>query len=110
MLFSKSMEIGLIPDDWKNSIIIPVYKNNKKLSEFVSYHPICLTKMMSKHFERIMHKHMFNYIITNNLISQRQHGFLTSRSTAINLMSSLNNCTQMIDNKENIDVSTQYMP
>ena len=104
LIFTKSMQTGLIPDDWKNAIIIPVYKNNKRPSEVVSYRPICLTSIISKLFERIIHKNMLSYIISNNLISQRQHGFLARRSTATNLMSCLNNWTKMIDKKENIDV------
>ena len=56
LISSNSMDTGLIPDDWKNGIIIPVYKNNKKPSEVPSYRRICFTNNISNLFERIMMK------------------------------------------------------
>ena len=48
VISSKSMDTGFIPDDWKNAMIIPVYKNNMKPSEVALYRRICLTSNISK--------------------------------------------------------------
>ena len=46
-LFRKSMQDESIPNDWITSIIVPVYKRNRKLNACASYRPINLTCCVS---------------------------------------------------------------
>ena len=88
-LFRKSMQDESIPNDWITSIIVPVYKRNRKPNACASYRPINLTCCVSKIFERIIHKKMLQYLKENDLIYESQHGFLTMRLTITNLLSAL---------------------
>ena len=104
LLFSESLKTGQVPDDWKNAIIIPSYKNNQKPSDPASYRPISLTCVISKLIERIVHKNIVSYLLNNCLISPNQHGFLKKRSTTTNMISCLNKWTKLIDEKSSLDV------
>ena len=98
------MSSGILPNDWKVRIICPVYKNNGKPRECSSYRPICLTSVVCKILEYIVHEQVISYLIGNNLLSRAQHGFLSKRSTATNLLECLNDWTKIIDAKGAADV------
>jgi len=93
-----------LPDDWKSGIICPIYKNNGAPHECSSYRPVCLTSIVCKIFEHIIHSRMLNYLIHNNLISCAQHGFLPKRSTTLNLIDCLENWTCAVNDIESVDV------
>ena len=104
MLFRESLRSNMLPDDWITSIIVPVYKKNKKSSLCASSRPINLTSCVSKIFERVIHKKMLKYLVENNLISKSQHGFLTKRSTITNLLSCTFDWVNYFNNKQAIDI------
>ena len=87
LIFRCSLLVGAVPIDWKTSIIVPIYKKNKKPHACSSYRPINLTCCVSKLMERVIHQKLMFYLRENNLISDVQHGFLTKRSTVTNLLS-----------------------
>ena len=47
---------------------------------------------------------ILNHLLENGLLSQAQHGFITNRSTATNLLSCLNDWYRAVDKRECIDV------
>ena len=104
LLFQKSIDSAVIPDDWRKGIIIPIYKNNNEPTDAASYRPICLTSVVCKLLERIIHSYFIQYLNFNNLISEMQHGFLKSKSTTTNLLQSLNDWTKSLDAKTPVDV------
>ena len=104
IIFQKSLESGLLPDDWKKSIIVPIYKNNSKPSELQSYRPISLTSTVCKLMERILYNFSYSYLRENSLISEVQHGFVAGKSTTSNLIEYLNYVTHCVDAKIPVDV------
>ena len=103
-IFRASLEEGRVPDDWVTSIIIPVYKKNKKPSMCASYRPINLTCCVSKIFERIIYQKLIGYLWENNLISPSQHGFLSKRSTMTNLLACTFDWVTYFNNRQACDI------
>ena len=104
-IFTLSLTSGIVPSDWKQGIICPIYKNNGKPNDCSSYRPICLTSVVCKVLEHIIRKQITEYLNLNNLISPHQHGFLSRRSTTTNLLDCLNNWTKTVDEKDCVDVA-----
>ncbi|KAF2354306.1 hypothetical protein FHG87_014938 [Trinorchestia longiramus] len=56
-IFNRSLETGIVPDDWKRANVTPIFnKGNKQISN--NYRPISLTSVISKTIERLLK--MFN--------------------------------------------------
>ena len=62
-------------------------------------------RLVSKLMEKIIVEQMLKYLLTNNLISKQQHGFLSRRSTATNLIESLNDWTVKMENRQGQSVA-----
>ncbi len=60
-LFNNSLETGIIPVEWKSSIIFPIYKKGSK-NDVANYRPICLTSVACKILERILKANILQYL------------------------------------------------
>jgi len=56
--FNKIWHQGLLPPDWKNSIVIPLLKADRSASDIASYRPIALTSTLCKVMERMAAKRL----------------------------------------------------
>ena len=83
VLFNKIYTTQKIPEQWKVSKIIPIFKKgNVNLIE--NYRPIANLCSASKIFEKLILK-QFNYLESKNsldLTGKQQHGFKKNRSTS----------------------------
>ena len=84
-LFQKSFEKGKIPKLWKEANVLPLHKKGVKTS-FANYRPISLLSIVSKAYEKLIFKHVFNYLRDNELISVHQSGFIPGDSTVNQLL------------------------
>ena len=74
IIFSNILTTGIYPDVWKQAILTPIHKKGSK--QLVSnYRPTSLLPICSKLFERIVFKYLYNYLVSNNLITKNQSGF-----------------------------------
>ena len=103
ILFTKSIETGKIPDEWREAEVVPIFKKGRR-SEPGNYRPVSLTVTVGKLLERIVRKQMVNYIESNKLLSNSQHGFRSGRSPQTNLIEYLNNTTKWLDEGKSFDV------
>ena len=78
-LFQKSMDTGLIPDSWRNVIVTPIYKSGDKQS-LSNYRPITISSCILRLMERVIADELLQFLITNNILSNTQHGFIKGRS------------------------------
>ena len=89
LLFNLSLSSGQIPRQWKTATIIPVFKKgSKNLTK--NYRPISLTSSLCRLFERILSKNILQHLLKLDLLSPNQHGFVPGRSTAPQLLDTLN--------------------
>jgi hypothetical protein len=79
-LFNFSLEVGVFPAAWKIANVIPLYKKGDR-SLLSSYRPVSLLSCLSKVFERITAVLLLDYLKSNNLISEKQAGFMPGDST-----------------------------
>ena len=57
MIFSKSLETGVLPPEWLNAIVVPVYKKSLRY-DTVNNRPISLTSIPCKVLEKCIVKHL----------------------------------------------------
>ena len=103
ILFNKSLESSVLPDDWKIGYITPIYKKGNK-TKVDNYRPVCLTSIVIKIFESIIKDTLSNYLSDNNLLSPNQHGFVPRRSCCTQLLHALNDWTLSLDECLSTDV------
>ena len=91
MLWSESMSTGVVPHFYKTGYVTPLFKKGSRC-EAGNYRPITLTSHVVKVFERVVRKTMMLHLETNDLLSDKQHGFRANRSCL----------TQMLDHFDDI--------
>ena len=69
-----------VPDQWKESIIIPIVKPNKLATDLSSYRPIALTNCSCKIMEKIINWRLQNFLEKQNILSPYQSGFRMAHS------------------------------
>ena len=82
-MFQKIYANGLIPEQWKVSKIIPIFKKRDKM-KIENYRPIANLCSSSKIFEKLILKQI-NYFESKNKLDptgKQQHGFKKCKSTA----------------------------
>ena len=103
IIFTTIFERSELPAPWLISTIIPLFKKGDQNS-VCNYRPISLTSSTCKVMESIIHDALSHYLLSNNLLSDNQHGFIKSRSTLTNLLSSLRHWLTSLDSGKSCDV------
>ena len=102
ILWRRSLDSGLIPEDLLTQTIIPIFKKeNKSLAS--NYRPISLTSHIIKIFERILRDKLIDHLERNNLIIPQQHGFRRYRSTLTQLLHHFDLILQILESNKNVD-------
>ena len=71
-VFRQTPENAILPKDWTEAIISPIYKKgNVHLAS--NYRPVSLTCVLSKVMEHIICKHILNHLDTHSILTQYQH-------------------------------------
>ena len=84
-IFRNIILTGIYPDPWKLANVTPVHKkDDKKLTK--NDRPISLLAICAKLFERILFNNIYNYLISNNLITSNRSGFKPGDSTTNQLL------------------------
>ncbi len=60
-LFNNWLDTGIIPVEWKSSIICPIYEKGSK-HDVANYRPICLSSVACKILERILKANILQYL------------------------------------------------
>ena len=74
ILFQASLNQGLVPDDWKEADVVPLYKKGDK-TKAENYRPISLTSLSCKLLEHVVHSNIINFLEKHNVLDDAQHGF-----------------------------------
>jgi len=102
MIFSKSLDDGVVPYDWRVANVTPIFKKGSK-KDPANYRPVRLTSQIGKIFERIVKAKIMNFLEINHLINNSQHGFRSGRSCLTNLLEFMENVLQHIDEGRPVD-------
>ena len=74
-----SFKTGIFPDLCKLSKIIPIFKKDDPMF-CVNYRPISLLPIYSKIFEKLIYTRMYSFLNCNNLVYDKQFGFIAKHS------------------------------
>ncbi|MEW8545715.1 MAG: reverse transcriptase family protein, partial [Candidatus Thiodiazotropha sp.] len=96
IIFNKSFESGLLPDEWKKGQITALFKKGDK-KEPANYRPVSLTSVVCKIFEKLIRQRIIEHMNRNNLFSNKQFGFIGGRSTSLQLLTVLDKWTEILD-------------
>ena len=87
-ILTESWQSGEFPRDWKLANISAIHKKGSK-NDPNNYRPISLTAICCKIMERIIKRHIINFLDQNHIISDQQLGFVPGRSTTLQLLRAL---------------------
>jgi hypothetical protein len=99
MLFNKSLHQNIFPTDWKLTHVIPIFKAGDK-SFPSNYRPVSLLFSVSKIFEKIVFKYIFNHLHENKLLCKFQSGFSPGCSTTHQLVELYHRILLALDSKQ----------
>ena len=102
ILYSRSLDTGILPDGWKRGHLTPVYKKGSRSSPN-NYRPITLTSVIGKILESIIRDHILDHLIRYNLLSAQQHGFVPGKSCVSQLITAMDHWTQAYNSGYNTD-------
>ena len=103
LLWKISMEQGYIPQILKAGLITPIHKSGPCTME-QNYRPISLTSHITKIFERIIVKKINQYLESNGLFNEGQHGFRSGRSCLSQLLAHHNDVIEGLVDGSDVDV------
>ena len=104
ILFTKSLEEGILPRQFKLARVSPIYKGKGSRSEPLNYCPISLTSVCCKTMERLVAQALFEYFELHNILTTAQFGFRPGRSTLDQLLLVYNKVTSWFDASQTVDV------
>ena len=104
LIFQKSLDEGVCPDEWKCANITPIHKKGDR-TEPSNYRPVSLTSQICKVLESIIRDRIMEHLKRNNLLNDAQHGFREGRSCLTNLLETLEQWTEILDEGDCIDVA-----
>ena len=97
-----ALDTGLTTEGTAHATITPIYKGGSKC-EASNYRPVALTNHSTKIMERVVRAEIVNYLVTNNLTNDTQHGFTASRSTMSQILCYLDDIFKMLEEGEEVD-------
>ena len=104
LLFQASLRQALIPDDWRHARVAPLYKSGKSdRSKPANYRPISLTSISCKVMEHIICSNLMGHLDEHGILTDFQHGFRRRRSCETQLVLTVNELTQNLDQGRQID-------
>lgn len=93
----------------KNALIRFIPKENKSPTNPINYRPISLLETPGKIFEKILLSRLNAFIIDNNIINERQHGFRTNKGTTTAIASTYEIIANSISDKQQVIVVLRYV-
>ena len=102
-VFNCSMSCSKFPSQWKLANVIPIYKKGK-LTEVSNYRPVSLLSCLSKVFEKVVFRHLFNFFRENMKLSIHQSGFMPGDSTVNQLVYLYDYFSNALDKKKDVHI------
>ena len=87
---------GIFPDSLKISKVKPLFKAGDPVL-ISNYRPISLLSSLSKIFEHIIFRQLFDYMTDNNLFAIEQYGFRSGHSTELAALHLIDYLTKQMD-------------
>ena len=99
----KSIAEGKLSKQWKSANITPIHKSGPKHKP-ENYRPISVTSICCRVMERIIRNVIMEHLEGNNLLHINQHGFRKGRSCTTQLLECIEDFTNSLDDRREIDI------
>jgi hypothetical protein len=99
--YNSFMEAGIFPAILKVGNITPIYKKGDS-QLFDNYRPVSTIPIFSKIFEKLIYQRLYSYLISKNILYDKQFGFRKSHSTSHAVNYSVNHIIENIDSKKHV--------
>lgn len=96
-LFNLSLATESYPTQWKEALVVPLYKNKGDKSAPSSYRPISILSCASKIFGRLLKKQILSFCLDHDVIPDCQFGFMPGRSTVWQLLMTIESWQEALD-------------
>ena len=102
-IFKSSLEQGIVPLDWKDAVVMPLFKKGKR-DDPNNYRPVSLTSIIGKILESTIKNCMLEHLMQQSLFKDSQHGFTRGRSCLTNLINFMEEVTDILDEGDPVDM------
>ena len=103
VIFQTSIDTGELPEDWKCANITALSKKgNKKVAG--NYRPVSLISIICKLMETLVREDIIEHMNLNKRFSRKQFGFISGRSTVLQLLQVMDKWTEILDKAGCMDV------
>ena len=102
LILDKTMKDHKLPNSWKSAELRSILKKGSKTIAG-NYRPVSLTSVVCKVFEKFVKNALYNHFVINNLLSIEQFGFCSGRSCTTQLLSTIHDWIECLDNKNPVD-------
>ena len=103
VIFRESLRLGMLPKQWKESQVIPIFKKGSRYSP-LNYRPISLTSVCCKTLERVIVDCLYEYCESNSLFNKCQFGFRRGHTVEDQLLLTYNQVAEWYDIGFTVDV------
>ena len=79
--------------------VVPIYKQGE-ISLIKNYRPISILNILSKIFEKLIHRRLYTYLNDNTILNENQFGFRENRSTSQAVLNYFHYVYDRLDNGE----------
>ena len=100
LIINQSLHTGIFPTKLKIAKVLPLFKNKGDSHLFDNYRPISLLPTISKIFERVVHKQLYDYFAENDLFYKSQYGYRKGHSTELAALEIADRISQYLDKGE----------
>ena len=102
LLFNMSLKYG-VHESWRKATVTAIFKKGSRhLPE--NYRPVSITSVISKLMEQLIRDHILDFLTTNNVLCENQHGFIPKRNCMTQLLLCMEDWSKMIENNESFDI------
>ena len=102
IIYNTSLSLGTVPASWKEGNTIALFKKGDK-SDPGNYRPVSLASVICKLMGKLVREIIVNHMIKNELFSNKQFGFISGRSTTLQLLRVMDEWTEILDHGGKID-------
>ncbi len=85
-----------MPKSWKIGNITALFKKGE-ITNPGNYRPVSLTSVICKLMEKLVRAEIVDHMDRNKLFSSKQFGFLSGRSTTIQLLKVMDEWTEILE-------------
>jgi exonuclease III len=102
-LANESFSQGEFPDNLKLSLLFPSFKKGDHCDPN-NYRPIAMSSPVSKVLEKVFLNRLELYFESNNLLTDKQHGFRKKKSTITALFDCVSEIYDSVENREKVNL------